>query len=86
MAAELGTSEQIARNTLKKIPAMKFRDIAGMIEFETGNEYPMTTDDATSLTNLAVLVRKLDVSITKSSKYQAIKGESGRPPRGVDDF
>lgn len=86
MAAELGTSEQIALKTLKQIPALKFRDTAGIIEFETGSEFRMTTEDASSLTKLAELVRKLDISISKSSKYQAIKGESGRPPRGVDDF
>jgi hypothetical protein len=86
MSAELETSEEVARKILKQIAALKYRETAGMIEFETRSEFPMMTEDATSLTNLAELVRKLDVSTAKSSKYQNIKGESGRPPRGVDDF
>jgi hypothetical protein len=85
MAVDLGTSEDCALHTLNQIATLKFGRTSGMIEFESGCEFPMTIDNAASLTNLAELVRKLDAS-TKSSKYQSIKGESGRPPRGVDDF
>ena len=86
LAAELGTSEQNAYSTLNQVAGLKFRHDNGMIWFEVGSECPMTTEDALSLMKLAETIRKLDVSVAKSSRYQNIKVESGRPPRGVDDF
>ena len=86
LAVELGTSEQVAISTLQQVAGLKFRIGNSIAEFEVGSECPMTSEDLAALMKLSEIIRKLDVSITKSSKYQNIKVESGRPPRGVDDF
>lgn len=86
LAVELGTSEQVAIGTLKRIVGLEFRIGNAIVEFEVGKECPINTEDAVALMKLSEVIRKLDVSITKSSRYQNIKVESGRPQHGVDDF
>jgi hypothetical protein len=86
LAVELGTSEQVAINTLREVVDLKFRIANAIVEFEVGSACPMTAEDVVALMKLSEVIRKLDVSITKSSRYQNIKVEAGRPQHGVDDF
>lgn len=86
VAAELGKSEQEAYSILGQVEGLNFKQENGMVMFEIENASPLTAEDATSLAQLAETIRRLDVSVSKSSKYQSVKVESGRPPRGVDDF
>jgi hypothetical protein len=86
VAAVLGKSEQEAYIVLGQVEGLNFKHENGMVLFEVENASPLTAEDATALVHLAETIRRLDVSVSKSSKFQSIKVESGRPPRGVDDF
>jgi COP9 signalosome complex subunit 3 len=86
LAAELGVSEQGALNTLGQIHGLNFRQENGMIFFGVSQDTSMPTKDVERLMHLAACIRKLDVSLAGSSKYQSLKIEAGKPPRGVDDF
>mmetsp|Transcript_432 Transcript_432/g.667 ORF Transcript_432/g.667 Transcript_432/m.667 type:complete len:335 (+) Transcript_432:506-1510(+) len=86
VAATLGKSEVEAYNILGQVEGLNFKHTDGLVALEVENACALTADDATSLVKLSETIRRLDVSVAKSSKYQSIKVESGRPPRGVDDF
>lgn len=86
LATELEKSELEAYNTLGQVEGLNFNQENDMVSFGVEAECPLTADDAISLAKLAETIRRLDVSVAKSSKFQSIKVESGRPPRGVDDF
>lgn len=86
VSAELELSEEEALSTLKQVGDLNFRYENGMVWFEATGACPIGAEDARSLIKLSETIRKLDASIANSSRYQSIKVESGKPPRGVDDF
>lgn len=86
VSAELELSEEEAFSTLKQVDDLNFRYENRMVWFEATGACPIGAEDARSLIKLSETIRKLDAAIANSSRYQSIKVESGKPPRGVDDF
>jgi len=87
ISKELNKSENDTLSILAQVDGLQIQRNNEMICFEEIDDHDnLPTEDLVRLMQLTECIRKVDVTLAGSQRYQAIKVETGRPPRGVDDF
>mmetsp|Transcript_18171 Transcript_18171/g.20978 ORF Transcript_18171/g.20978 Transcript_18171/m.20978 type:complete len:416 (-) Transcript_18171:291-1538(-) len=87
LSKELNKPDNDTLSILAKVDGLRIQQKNEMICLdEIDDNESLATEDLVRLMQLTERIRKLDVDLAGSQRYQTIKVETGRPPRGVDDF